>query len=55
MPTCSSVVNTAEIYDPVLGAFGLTGTMIKARHSHKATLLNNGQVLITGGFDCFPI
>jgi uncharacterized protein (TIGR03437 family) len=28
--------------------------MNKARHSHKATLLNNGQVLINGGFDLFP-
>ncbi len=45
---------SAEIYDPVLGTFGPTGSMIAARYLHKATLLNNGQVLITGGFDLFP-
>jgi N-acetylneuraminic acid mutarotase len=42
-------VNTAELYDPSVGASALTGSMNIARSSHLAVLLPNGQVLAAGG------
>ena len=45
-----SVLSSAEIYDPATGVSSLTGSMLKPRHGHTATLLPNGNVLIVGGF-----
>jgi Galactose oxidase, central domain len=44
----------AEIYNPAAGAFFNTGSMLTGRDWLQATLLNSGQVLITGGNGYYP-
>jgi hypothetical protein len=43
--------SSAEVYDPVAGTFATTGRLNSARATQTATLLNNGTVLVAGGFD----
>ena len=47
------VLNTVEVYDPVAGSWTTLGgaNLATARARHAATLLPNGNVLVTGGVD----
>jgi hypothetical protein len=45
------VTASADSFDPVSGSFVPTDDMVFAREDHTATLLNNGDVLISGGRD----
>jgi WD40 repeat protein len=42
---------TAELFAPESGGFVATGSLIRPRDGHTATLLLDGSVLITGGTD----
>jgi Bacterial Ig-like domain (group 2)/Immunoglobulin I-set domain/Galactose oxidase, central domain/Kelch motif len=42
-------LSSAEVYDPVVGTWSYTGSMLTSRRLHTATLLANGTVLAAGG------
>jgi uncharacterized protein (TIGR03437 family) len=42
-------VRQAEIYNPAAGTFSVTGSLPTSTAAYKATPLNNGDVLFTGG------
>jgi len=45
--------DSAELYDPATGRFSATAGMTTPRYDHRQVVLNNGQVLITGGRDVY--
>jgi N-acetylneuraminic acid mutarotase len=46
-----ATLRSAELYNPATGTWAKTGSMKDGRESFTATLLQNGQVLATGGFN----
>ena len=46
-----SLASTADLYDPSSTASAVAVTDSSPRYSHTATLLSDGRVLVTGGFD----
>lgn len=42
---------SAELYDPLLGTWSVTGSLGQPRYWHSATLLPGGAVLVAGGRD----
>jgi hypothetical protein len=47
----STVLNTAELFDPIAQTFTSAGTLTSAREHHSVSLINDGTVLLAGGTD----
>jgi hypothetical protein len=45
----STLLDSAELYDPGSGTFRVVGPMTSARYAHSATRLADGRVVIIGG------
>ncbi len=49
--TSEVAIASAELFDPVHNTFSLIRDLNEPRNGHTSTLLESGQVLITGGWD----
>ncbi len=48
--TCSMQPGASELYDPATNKWTTVGSLNTPRYGHTATLLNNGKVLVAGGY-----
>lgn len=44
-------LNGAELFDPTTGGWNSTGSLHQQRHSHAASVLPKGKILVAGGAD----
>lgn len=49
-----TVTADAELYDPLAGTWSSAAGLYKARMSHTATRLQDGKVLVAGGYETAP-
>ena len=54
LPGGSGAAGT-DLYDPATGKFSAAEDMTIGRHSHTATLLPDGTVLIAGGYSVLAL
>ena len=45
----SSTLSIAHLYDPAIGVWSPTRSLVTVRYQHTATVLPIGKVLVTGG------
>ncbi len=45
-----AITRSVEIYDPVSGTFAFADSMNAPRYAHSATLLQDGRILVAGGY-----
>jgi hypothetical protein len=49
-PDFQQDTSTAELYDPATNTFAATGGLTQPQYGHSATRLQNGKVLVAGGY-----
>jgi hypothetical protein len=50
--TCATgILTSGEVFDPASRQWSPAAPLLTARHSHTATLLSNGKVLVAGGYN----
>jgi len=52
--TPNGKIARAELYDVASGSWTTTARLLPMRFRHAATLLRNGTVLVSGGYNPFP-